>query len=258
MKPFSITDTHTHLYSSEFNEDRTEMIQRAIKAGVNRFFIPAIDSETTQSMYELEKEFPENVFLMMGLHPTHVKENYEFELQHVASELQKRKFYAIGEIGIDLYWDKSTLAIQQKAFRAQIQLAKQYQLPIVIHCRDAFDEVFEVLESEKSPELFGIFHCFSGTLAQAKQALSYNMKLGIGGVVTFKNGKIDQFLNQIDLKEIVLETDAPYLAPAPFRGKRNESSYLTKVVTKLAEIYGVSEAEIAQVTTENSKTVFGI
>lgn len=253
-----LTDTHTHLYSEEFDHDRDEMIQRAIDAGVSRFFIPAIDSTCTESMYDLEKNHPENVFLMMGLHPTYVKENYEEELEHVANELAKRKFYAVGEIGIDLYWDKTHLPQQQIAFRKQIQLAKQYKLPIVIHCREAFDEIFEILEEEKSEDLFGIFHCFSGTYKQALQAISYNMKLGIGGVVTFKNGKIDQFLNQIDLKHIVLETDSPYLAPIPFRGKRNESSYLINVVAKLAQIYKLSEEEIAAITTENSKVIFGI
>lgn len=253
-----ITDTHTHLYSEEFDQDRDEMIQRALDAGVSRFFIPAIDSSCTQSMYALEKEYPEHIFLMMGLHPTYVKDNYLEELQHVEEELAKRKFYAIGEIGIDLYWDKSHLKEQQQAFRKQIQLAKEYRLPIVIHCRDAFDEVFAVLEEEKSPDLFGIFHCFTGTYEQALQAISYNMKLGIGGVVTFKNGKIDQFLSQIDLSHIVLETDSPYLAPIPFRGKRNESSYLINVVDKLAQIYGLSTEEIARRTTENSKIIFGI
>ncbi len=253
-----ITDTHTHLYSEEFDQDRNEMIQRAINAGVSRFFIPAIDSSCTQSMYELEQNFPENIFLMMGLHPTYVKENYLEELNHVKAALAKRKFYAIGEIGIDLYWDKTHLAQQQEAFRMQIQLAKQYKLPIVIHCREAFDEIFEILEEEKSPELFGIFHCFTGTYEQALQAISYNMKLGIGGVVTFKNGKIDQFLNQIDLNHIVLETDSPYLSPIPYRGKRNESSYIINVVHKLAAIYQVSAEEIARITTENSKDIFGI
>ena len=252
------TDTHTHLYSEEFDNDRDEMIQRAIGAGVPRFFIPAIDSSCIQKMYDLETKFPENVFLMMGLHPTYVKDNYLEELQIVEKELASRKFVAIGEIGIDLYWDKTHLNEQQIAFKRQIQLAKQYKLPIVIHCREAFDEIFEILEDEKSPDLFGIFHCFTGTYEQALQAISYNMKLGIGGVVTFKNGKIDQFLDKIDLKHIVLETDSPYLAPIPFRGKRNESAYLTLVAQKLSEIYSLSLEEIARITTENSKAVFGI
>ncbi len=253
-----ITDTHTHLYSEAFDDDRNEMIERAIDLGVTRFFIPAIDSESTEAMFQLEKTYPDHMFLMMGLHPTHVKENYKDELKHVEDMLTKRHFYAIGEIGIDLYWDKSTLQIQQEAFRYQIQLAKTYQLPIVIHCRDAFDEIFEVLEAEKSDDLFGIFHCFTGTLEQAHQAISYNMKLGIGGVATFKNGKIDTFLDQIDIKHIVLETDSPYLSPVPYRGKRNESSYIVKVLEKLVNIYGVSLEEIAAITTQNSKDVFKV
>jgi TatD DNase family protein len=254
----TITDTHTHLYASEFDQDRVATINRAIENGVTRFFIPAIDSGSIQKMYDLENQFPENIFLMMGLHPCYVKENYLEELKIVENELAKRKFFAIGEIGIDLYWDKTTLDIQKIAFKHQIQLAKKYKLPINIHCREAFDEIFEVLESEKADDLFGIFHCFSGTYEQALQAISLNMKLGIGGVVTFKNGKIDQFLNKIDIKNIVLETDSPYLAPNPYRGKRNESSYLVNVVNKLSEIYGLSIQEITRITTENSRTVFGI
>ena len=253
-----LTDTHTHLYASEFDIDRTEMIQRAINNGVSRFFVPSINASYTQKMYSLEKQFPNTVYLMMGLHPCYVKENYLDELQHVENELSKNKFYAIGEIGIDLYWDKTTLAIQKIAFKHQIQLAKKYKLAINIHCRDAFDEVFEVLESERSDDLFGIFHCFAGNLEQAQQAISLNMKLGIGGVATFKNGKIDQFLNQIDIKNIVLETDSPYLAPVPHRGKRNESSYTLLVAQKLAQIYNLPLSEIAKITTENSKAVFGI
>ncbi|MCF8319768.1 MAG: TatD family hydrolase [Flavobacterium sp.] len=254
----NITDTHTHLYSEEFDMDRDEMIQRAINNGVKRFFIPAIDSNYIQKMYALEADYPENVFLMMGLHPTHVKDNYLDELQMVEQELASRKFYAIGEIGIDLYWDKTHLKEQQIAFKIQIQWAKKYKLPIVIHCREAFDEIFEILEEEKSEDLFGIFHCFSGTYEQALQAISYNMKLGIGGVVTFKNGKIDQFIHQIDLKHLVLETDSPYLAPIPYRGKRNESSFIVNVVDKLASLYDLSPEEIALKTTENSKAIFGI
>tara|TARA_R110002012_G_scaffold291564_1_gene486113 strand:- start:133672 stop:134439 length:768 start_codon:yes stop_codon:yes gene_type:complete len=253
-----ITDTHTHLYSDAFDDDRKAMIQRAIDAGVSRFFIPAIDSSYTKAMLKLETDFPEHVYLMTGLHPTSVQENYQDELAHVEDLLAQRSFFAIGEIGIDLYWDTSTLEIQKKAFKHQIQLAKKYKLPIVIHCRDAFDDIFEVLEDEKSDDLFGIFHCFTGTLEQAKQAISYNMKLGIGGVVTFKNGKIDQFLNQIPLKHIVLETDSPYLAPKPFRGKRNESSYIIKVLEKLSELYDLPKEDIAEITTENSKAIFHI
>ena len=251
-----ITDTHTHLYSEQFDDDRVEVIERALAAGITRFFIPAIDSSYTNAMYALEASYPNHMFLMTGVHPCHVKADYLEELAHVKEQLNSREFVAIGEIGIDLYWDQSTLKPQQEMFTLQIQLAKQYKLPIVIHCRDAFDEVFQVLEEEKGPELFGIFHCFTGTLEQAQKAISYNMKLGIGGVATFKNGKIDQFLNQISLGHIVLETDAPYLSPVPFRGKRNESSYILNVLEKLSEIYAVSSDEIALITTENSKSIF--
>ena len=251
-----VTDTHTHLYSEQFDEDRVEVIERALAAGVSRFFIPAIDSTYTEAMYALEASYPNNMYLMTGVHPTHVKANYLEELAHIKDQLAFRKFIAVGEIGIDLYWDKSTLKLQQEMFRAQIQLAKQYGLPIVIHCRDAFDEVFEILEEEKGSNLFGIFHCFTGTFEQAKKAISYNMKLGIGGVVTFKNGKIDQFLNQISLDHIVLETDAPYLSPVPFRGKRNESSYILNVLEKLSDIYAISMEDLALITTENSKSIF--
>ncbi|MFN3755383.1 MAG: TatD family hydrolase [Flavobacterium sp.] len=253
-----LTDTHTHLYAEEFDEDRSQMMKRALEQGVSRFFIPAIDSNHTQGMYQLEKDFPEQVHLMMGLHPCYVKENYLEELQHVEEQLKSRRFVAIGEIGIDLYWDKTTLAIQIESFKKQIQWAKDYQLPIVIHSRDSFDEIFEVLEFEKSPELFGIFHCFTGNYEQALKAISFNMKLGIGGVVTFKNGKIDTFLNEIPIEHIVLETDAPYLAPVPHRGKRNESSYLKLVAEKVAQLYGMTIEDVAHQTTENAKSVFGI
>ncbi|MFT5958689.1 MAG: TatD DNase family protein [Polaribacter sp.] len=195
---------------------------------------------------------------MMGLHPTSVNENYKDELAHVKKWIDKKDFYAIGEIGIDLYWDTSFLTQQQDAFRTQIKWAKEKNLPIVIHCRNAFDEIFEILEAEKGDDLRGIFHCFTGTKEQALQAISYNMKLGIGGVVTFKNGKIDTFLNEIDIQHLVLETDAPYLAPTPYRGKRNESAYITNVVDKLVDIYELSFKEISEITTQNAKTVFGI
>jgi TatD DNase family protein len=251
-----LTDTHTHLYSEAFDQDRDQVMSRALAQGVDRFFIPAIDSQTTQAMYELERTYPSHVSLMMGLHPTSVKDDFEAELAHVAAELASRSFCAVGEIGIDLYWDKSTLAYQQEAFRRQIQWAKNYNLPIVIHCRDAFDEIFAILETESGPELRGIFHCFTGTIAQAKRAIEYNMLLGIGGVVTFKNGKIDQFLNEIPLSQIVLETDSPYLAPAPHRGKRNESSYLALIAQRVAEVYGCPVEEIAAATSRNAKNLF--
>lgn len=252
------TDTHSHIYSDAFIDDQAAMMQRALEVGIERIFVPAIDSETAESMYKIEKAFPENVFLMMGLHPTHVKENYKEELAFVSQELKRRKFYAVGEIGMDLYWDKSFQNQQQEAFEYQIELAKEYKLPINIHCRDAFDETFEVLEKYKDKELYGIFHCFTGNQQQAVQAINCGMKLGIGGVVTFKNGKIDQFLSEIPIQNIVLETDAPYLAPTPFRGKRNESAYIVNVAEKLATIYNLPLDEVAKITTQNSKDVFGV
>jgi len=253
-----ITDTHIHLYSELFDSDRDQIINCAIDKGITRFFIPAIDSSYTKSMYSLEKKYPDNIFLMAGLHPTHVKKNYKSELNYVKEQLRERKFVAIGEIGIDLHWDKIMLKEQQDAFLTQIRLAKKYKLPIVIHCRDAFDEVFEVLESEKSDELCGIFHCFTGTLEQAKRAISLNMKLGIGGVITFKNGKIDSFLSKIDLSNIVLETDAPYLSPVPYRGKRNESIYLLHILRKVASIYKIDIRDVARITTQNSINIFKV
>ena len=253
-----ITDTHTHLYAHQFDEDRTAMMKRAIDAGVKRFFIPAIDSSHTDAMFDLEKQYPENVFLMTGLHPTSVGANVNDELNYVKSLVDQRDFYAIGEIGIDLYWDKSFLQEQQDAFKTQIGWAKEKQWPIIIHCREAFDEIFEILDEEEGPDLRGIFHCFTGDQEQAKRAISLNMKLGIGGVVTFKNGGIDKFLDQIDLSHIVLETDSPYLAPVPFRGKRNESSYIINVLEKLAAIYNLAPEVIAERTTFNSKDIFGI
>ena len=253
-----LIDTHTHLYAEAFDEDRDLMIQRALDTGVTDFFIPAIDSTYTDRMLSLEKQYPDQMHLMTGVHPTHIKEHYKEELDHVSSLLNQRNFCAIGEIGMDLYWDKTYVKEQQEAFDLQIQLAKKYELPFVIHCRDAFDEVFEVLDGHDPNDLCGIFHCFTGTLEQAKRVLAYNLKLGIGGVVTFKNGKLDQFLNQIPLSEIVLETDAPYLAPTPYRGKRNESSYIQEVATKVAAVYRLPIATIAEETSKNALEIFKI
>lgn len=250
-------DTHTHLYSEEFDEDRAEMIKRALNKGVTEFYLPAIDSESHEKMLDLEAEFPNQIFAMMGLHPCYVKlETWEKELIIVDKWFGCRKFVAIGEIGIDLFWDKSTLDIQIKAFEKQIDMAIMYDVPIVIHTRESFDETFEVLERKKHPKLRGIFHCFSGNLEQAKRAIDLGFVLGIGGVVTFKNGKIDQFLHEIPLEKIVLETDSPYLAPVPHRGKRNESSYLDLVVGKLVNIYNKDFAEIDKITTENAIQIF--
>lgn len=250
-------DTHTHLYSDEFDNDRNEMIQRAIDKGVDGFFLPAIDSSTHKKMLDLEAEYPGYIFSMMGLHPCSVNpETWENELKIVENYLDSRAFCGIGEIGIDLYWDKSTLDIQIKAFEQQIDWAIQRDLPIVIHTRESFDEVFEVLERKKHPKLRGIFHCFSGNLDQANRAVDLGFLLGIGGVVTFKNGKIDQFLHEIPLENIVLETDSPYLAPVPFRGKRNESAYLELIAGKLVTVYGKSFSDIDRITTENAKKFF--
>ena len=251
-----IVDTHTHLYLKDFEADIDLVIQRSIDLNIKKFFLPAIDSTHTKSMLSLKNRYPDLMHLMAGLHPCSVKDNYIDELNHVKDILDSEKITAIGEIGIDLYWDKSTLKTQKIVFKNQINLAKKYDLPIVIHCRDAFDEIFEILELENHEKLRGIFHCFSGSYEQAIKAISFNMKLGIGGVATFKNGRIDTFLNKIPLNNIVLETDSPYLAPAPYRGKRNESSYLSIIIKKLSEIYNISENNISEITTNNAFEIF--
>ena len=253
-----LTDTHTHLYAEQFDEDREEVILKALDLGIKRFFIPAIDSSYYDRMFALEKAFPENVFLMAGLHPTHVKADFKDELAFVKKQLETKQFYAIGEIGMDLYWDKSFIKEQQEAFHMQILWAKERKLPIVIHCRDAFEEIFEIMDVVCDDDLNGIFHCFTGNKEQAERIISYGFKLGIGGVITFKNGGLDKFMSDIPLEHVVLETDAPYLAPAPYRGKRNESSYLINVLGKLVDLYGIDSEEIARITTSNSQQVFGI
>ena len=234
-----LIDTHTHLYVEQFDKDRDDQVKTAISNGITKFFLPAIDKSYTERMLSLKLKYPENIFLMTGLHPTHVNDRYNEELNHVRENLDTSDFCAIGEIGIDLYWDKTNLLNQQKVFNQQILWAIEYDLPIVIHCREAFDEVFEILQEHKNDKLRGIFHCFTGTIHQAKQAINLNMKLGIGGVVTFKNGKIDKFIKDIPLESIVLETDSPYIAPVPHRGKRNESNYLLLIAQKVAECYNV-------------------
>ncbi len=255
----NFTDTHTHLYSTEFGEEKQNLIQKAIEDGVSRFFMPNVDSKSVEGMFEIEKQFPNNCFSMMGLHPCSVNEHVETELQIVEDWLSKRKFVAIGEIGIDLYWDKTFFVQQQMAFRKQIELAKKYNLPYVIHSRNSFDEVMEIVNEFKADNIKAIFHCFSGSVEQAEQVIqSGNFKLGIGGVVTFKNSGLDKVVEAVDLKHIVLETDAPYLAPAPYRGKRNEPEYLLLVAKKIAEIKNISIEEVAEITTKNSVEVFGI
>lgn len=253
-----LTDTHTHLYSKEFDADRSILIRKAIEAGVTRFFMPNVDSESIPGMFMVEKQFPDNCYAMMGLHPCSVNATYQHELQVVEYWLSKRKFTAIGEIGIDLYWDKTFFVQQQDAFRRQIQLAKKYELPYVIHSRNSFDEVMEIVNEFRNDNIKAIFHCFSGNADQAMQVINAgNFKLGIGGVVTFKNSGLDKVVEAIDLKHLVLETDAPYLAPVPYRGKRNEPDYLLQVAKKIAEIKNISLEEVVKVTTENSKEVFG-
>ena len=251
-----LIDTHTHLYVEQFDKDRDDQVKTAISNGITKFFLPAIDKSYTERMLSLKLKYPENIFLMTGLHPTHVNDRYNEELNHVRENLDTSDFCAIGEIGIDLYWDKTNLLNQQKVFNQQILWAIEYDLPIVIHCREAFDEVFEILQEHKNDKLRGIFHCFTGTIYQAKQAINLNMKLGIGGVVTFKNGKIDKFIKDIPLESIVLETDSPYIAPVPHRGKRNESNYLLLIAQKVAECYNVPLEYIAKKTTETANAVF--
>ena len=253
-----IIDTHTHLYLKQFKEDIDMVILRSKENGVKKFIFPAIDSSHFQDMHDLKNKYPESIYLMTGLHPTDVKQNYKDELDFVMKTIKNHNYVAVGEIGIDLYWDKSFLKQQQEAFRFQIRLAIKNDLPIVIHCREAFNEIFEILSEENCETLRGVFHCFTGDLDQAKKAISLGFLLGIGGVVTFKNGGIDKFLNQIDLKHIVLETDSPYLAPVPFRGKRNESSYIIYVLEKLSELYKIPKEEIALVTTNNAKKMFSL
>ena len=253
-----IIDTHTHLYLNQFKDDVDLVIERAKNAGIDKFIFPAIDSSHFEDMHELRNRYPENIYLMSGLHPVSVKDNYKEELNLVLKSLETHNYVGIGEIGIDLYWDKTFLKQQQEAFEFQIRLAISNNLPIVIHCRDGFDEIFEILDAEKCSKMRGIFHCFTGTLVQANRAINLGFNLGIGGVVTFKNGGIDKFLNKIDIKNIVLETDAPYLSPVPHRGKRNESFYVTYILKKISELYGLNEQEIAKITSKNALEIFNI
>ncbi len=253
-----LTDTHTHLYAEQFDEDIDTVIANCIDKGIERLFLPNIDSSSIDGMMGLGEKYPDNCFPMMGLHPTSVKANYKEELALVEAWLSKRQFCAIGEIGIDLYWDKTLLKEQQDAFRHQIELAKKHNLPFVIHCRDSFDEIFEILDELNDAKMRGIFHCFTGNIEQANHIINYgDFKIGIGGVVTFKNSGLDKTVAQIDISHLVLETDAPYLAPTPYRGKRNESTYLYNIAEKVADIYGLQIEDVAKITTENSKAVFG-
>jgi TatD DNase family protein len=252
-----ITDTHTHLYSEDLKPDLDELIDAAKNSGVERFFMPNIDSSSIDGMLKVEKAYPEKCFPMMGLHPCSVKENWKDEMKLVEEWLSKRKFSAVGEMGIDLYWDKTFIEEQKIVFKKQVELANHYKLAIVIHTRESFDIAFDLLKEIKKEEPCGIFHCFTGNAEQAKKVIDLGFYLGIGGVLTFKKSGLDKTLEEIQLKNIVLETDAPYLAPTPFRGKRNEPAYIVKVAEKIAEIKNVSIEEVAKATTDNSIKIFG-
>ena len=253
-------DTHSHLYSEQFDNDRITAINEAIASGIDTILLPNISSKYTNNLLKLCNQFPENCFPMMGLHPCDVsEENFDSEMQHVEIELAKNKYIAVGEIGLDLYWDKTKIEVQKRAFIHQIKLAKQYQIPIAIHVRDAFDEAIEIVEFHNDNTLRGVFHCFTGSIVQAERVIDLkDFYLGIGGVITFKNSGLDQTIKEISLKNLILETDSPYLAPVPFRGKRNESKYLTKIAEKIAEIKNMTIKEIAEITTTNAKKLFHI
>jgi TatD DNase family protein len=252
-------DTHTHLYSTEFDSDRTEMVGNAIKAGVKKLLLPNIDVASIEPMYRLCEEFPQNCFPMMGLHPGYVNENWEQDLVIIRKALDENKHIAIGEIGMDLYWDKTFIEEQKMAFRIQIEWAKEFKLPIVIHARDAFDEIFEILDELNDANLTGVFHCFTGTFEQVQKIQSYGaFYFGIGGVLTYKKSDLPSVLVDIPLEQILLETDAPYLPPTPHRGKRNESKFLLHVAEKVAEVKNCSLVEVARITSENAQQLFRI
>ena len=249
-------DTHSHIYLDKYSKDIKEVVQRAVKQNVNYIFLPNIDSSTISSMLNLAKLFPKICFPMIGLHPTSVEEDYKFELNIIEKILNEEKFIGIGEIGIDLYWDKTFVEEQKFAFKKQLDIASEYNLPVVIHSRNSFNEVFSILKSYKSGSVFGIFHAFSGSVEQAKKIIDLGFKLGIGGVVTYKNSGLAETISKIDLKNIVLETDSPYLTPVPKRGKRNEPTYLVYIAKKLSEIYGLNIGDIAKITSNNVIEIF--
>ena len=254
----NLIDTHTHMFSSQFDEDREQIVKECIESGIETLLLPNINSETIDAMWNLCDLFPKNCFPMIGLHPCDVKEDYQKELDIVLRELKNRKYVAVGEIGIDLHWDKTTVDIQKKAFDQLIKWAIEFDLPIAIHIRESFEEVFEVLEQNIHPKLRGVFHCFTGTIEQAQRAISMGFMLGVGGVVTFKNSGVDKVLENIDLKYLVLETDSPYLAPTPLRGKRNDSTNLQLICDKLAQLNDLESSEVARITTKNAQTLFNL
>jgi TatD DNase family protein len=257
MKPYLI-DTHAHLYVKEFAEDIDQVMERASEEGVEKFLLPAIDSTETKAMLDLETRFPGRCIAMMGLHPCYVKENYEQELAHVRSWLDRRPFAAVGEIGLDYYWDRAYDTQQKQAFKTQIEWANEFKLPIVIHSRESIDDCIALVKEHKSDSLTGIFHCFTGNYEQANRIIELGFYLGIGGVITYKKTELPGILSQISLEHLVLETDSPYLPPMPFRGKRNESSYLKYIAARLAEVKNTDVEAVASVTTANAQKIFGI
>ena len=253
-----LIDTHSHIYSEEFNSDIDEIVQNAYNNGVKKIILPNIDSGSIKRLVDLSNSYPHICYPLMGLHPTSVDADYKEELTAIEYWLNKQKFHGIGEIGIDLYWDRTFINEQKDAFRHQIKLAKSKKLPIVIHLRNSFDEVFEIVNEEQDGSLKGIFHCFTGDEDEAQKIIDLGFLLGIGGVLTFKNSNLSEVIEKIDLKHLVLETDSPYLAPVPKRGRRNESSYLVYVAQKLAEVYQIPVEEVAEITTSNARNIFGI
>jgi len=251
-----LIDTHTHLYLDNFDPDRDEIIQNAIDMSVETMLLPAIDSTTFDSMMELSNNYPHNCLPMIGLHPTSVVDNYENELKLVEDELTKGGYIAVGEIGIDLYWDKSFVDQQKDAFRKQLKLAKKHKLPVAIHTRDSFNEIYTIVKEESNDELRGVFHCFTGTSSEAKKIIDVGFLMGIGGIITFKNSGLAEVVNSIPVKHLLLETDAPFLTPAPFRGKRNQSAYLTYIARKLAEVKNIGVEQLADITTKNAVELF--
>jgi len=249
-------DTHTHLCAGQFDEDREQVVHAALYQGVDRMYLPNIDQESIEPMLTLEKAFPDHCFAMMGLHPCSVKENFEEELTTVRSWLERRSFKAIGEIGIDLYWDKTFVKEQEIAFLRQVDWAMEFDLPIVIHSRESIDDILALLEPRKEAKLRGIFHCFTGTNEQADRIIDLGFLMGIGGVLTFKNAGLDKVIESVALEHLVLETDAPYLSPTPHRGKRNESAFIPLVANKLAAVHQVSVEEVAAVTSKNAMDLF--
>jgi len=250
-------DTHTHLYLDQFKDDIDQVIQNALDSGVSKMLLPNIDSNTIASMNALSEKFPGICYPMIGLHPSDVKENYQDELAIVKKESASNKYIAIGEIGIDLYWDKTFLTQQQDAFAIQLELAKSLGIPVVIHARDSFNEIFEVMDQHNDDSLTGVLHCFTGNLEQANRVINYGgFKLGIGGVATFKNGGLNKVIPHVDLAHLILETDSPFLAPSPYRGKRNESQYIPIIADKIAQMKGIKIEEVAEVTTENALGLF--